>query len=120
MRSSSRSTDWSDRRPLDGLVSTGPVLESLPDLDAHAPGGDGDLDFAGRVEEPAEVADGRLALAVSLAGLGPLAGEAVGREPACSRLVEVAVGPDDVEPTGRRLAGCVIVDRDLKLARFFS
>ena len=74
--------------------------------------GDVDLDLAGRVEEPAEVADGCLALAVPLAGLGPLAGQAVGRERIGRRLVEVAVGPDDVEPAGRRPARGAVADGD--------
>ena len=99
------------------LFTTGPVLESFPGFDAYVAGGDGDLDFSGRVEEPAEVADGRLALAVPLAGLGPLAGQAEGRERIGRRLIEMAVGPDDVEPAGRRPAGGAVADGDLEPGR---
>ncbi len=89
-----------------------PVLEALPGLDANRPGRGGDLDGPGRVEEPAQVADRRLPLTVSLAGLRPLAGQAVGGERVRLGLVEVPIGPDDVEPARRRPAGLAIADRD--------
>ena len=97
-----------------------PVLEPLPDLDPHRSGGNGDFDLAGAVEEPAEVADRRFALAVSLARFGPLAGQAVGGERVGRGLVEVAVGSDDIEPAERRPASRAVANRDLEPAGLLS
>ncbi len=98
----------------------GPILEPLPGLDAHGPGGDSYLDFSGRVEEPAEVADRRLAFAVPLSGSGPLAGEAVRRERMGRGLVEVAVGSNDVEPAGCGPAGGMVANGHPEPAGFLT
>ena len=90
----------------------GPVLEPLEGLDPHRARRDLHLDLPRRVEEPPVVPERRLALAVPLAGLRPLTGQAVRGEVVRLRLIEIPVRPDDVQPAGRRLAGRPVHDRD--------
>ena len=77
------------------------------------PAGTTHLGLSRRVEEPAEIAKRPLALAISFARLGPLPGQAIRREPVRGRLIEVSIGPDDVDPARRQPIGRAISHRDL-------